>query len=249
MGPAETLNAPGLAFLLQIGAELCDDQGDWHAPIAMILQTYCRNPEGKHQCLELIAQQGIALPDTPPMAVHRRRIDLLEQYLRRDHGMLSRTYTRPEIYPPELGCPTHGDAPFQGTPLAGATLLHLCIDYGEIDIARWLLHQGMDVNSQAAVDADGFGGYTALFSCVVSYGYYVRSKYATPKPGDDPFAELLLDGGADPNVRASLRTNIHVKMTHEYRDVTPLAWGQRFHAQELVSKPAMRLIAERGGHF
>jgi hypothetical protein len=100
MGPAETLNAPGLAFLLQVGAELCEDQGDWQAPIAMILQTYCRNPEGKHQCLELIAQQGIALPDTPPMAVHRGRIDLLEQHLCRDHGTLSRTYSRQEIYPP-----------------------------------------------------------------------------------------------------------------------------------------------------
>lgn len=31
-------------------------------------------------------------------------------------------------------------------------------------------------------------------------------------------------------------------------DVTPLAWGQRFHPRELVSEPAMRLIAERGGH-
>src|SRR5262249_52925195 len=46
MGPAETLNASGLAFLLEVGAEICDHQGDWRAPIAMILQTYCRNPEG-----------------------------------------------------------------------------------------------------------------------------------------------------------------------------------------------------------
>jgi len=58
MGPAETLNARGLAFLLlEVGAEMCDHQGDWRAPIAMILQTYSRNPEGKHQCLELIAQR------------------------------------------------------------------------------------------------------------------------------------------------------------------------------------------------
>ena len=36
---------------------------------------------------------------------------------------------------------------------------------------------------------------------------------------------------------------------HEYRDVTPLSWGERFHDQGFVSKPAMRLIAERGGHL
>jgi hypothetical protein len=34
---------------------------------------------------------------------------------------------------------------------------------------------------------------------------------------------------------------------YECRDVTPLAWGQRFHDQTWVNKPAMRLIAERGG--
>jgi hypothetical protein len=35
---------------------------------------------------------------------------------------------------------------------------------------------------------------------------------------------------------------------HEYHGVTPLAWGERFHDQDWVSKPVMRLIAERGGH-
>jgi hypothetical protein len=32
---------------------------------------------------------------------------------------------------------------------------------------------------------------------------------------------------------------------HEFRDVTPLEWGERFHFKKLVSEPAMRLIAER----
>ena len=36
---------------------------------------------------------------------------------------------------------------------------------------------------------------------------------------------------------------------HEYRDVTPLAGVERFHDQAFVSKPAMRLIAERGGRL
>src|SRR5262249_44274193 len=153
-----------------------------------------------------------------------------------------------EIYPPELGCLLQQGDPFHGTPLAGATLLHLCIDYGEIEIVNWLLGHGMDVDAKAAVDANGFGGHTALFSCVVSYAYYVRSKYAVPKPDDDPFAQLLLDRGADPNPRATLRTSIHGNVMHEYHYVTPLGWGQCFHARELVSKPALRLIAERGGH-
>jgi hypothetical protein len=61
--------------------------------------------------------------------------------------------------------------------------------------------------------------------------------------GSSPtLARILLDRGADPNVRASLR-----KDGHEYRDVTPIAWGERFHDRDVVNEPAMRLIAERGG--
>src|SRR5436305_3859611 len=67
MGPCETLNPEGLALLLELGAELVDSRGDPRAPIALLLETYVRNPAGKHACLDLAAQRGIALPDTPPM--------------------------------------------------------------------------------------------------------------------------------------------------------------------------------------
>jgi hypothetical protein len=61
---------------------------------------------------------------------------------------------------------------------------------------------------------------------------------------------LLLDHGAAPGVRASLRKRLRFvndETEHEYRDVTPLGWGERFHDQAWVSRAAMRLIAERGG--
>jgi hypothetical protein len=249
MGPCETQNPGGLALVLELGAGIHDDRGDRRAPVAMLLETYGRNPTGKHQCLEILAARGIELPDTPTMALHRGRLDLLETHLRRDPALLTRTYSHAEIYPTEVGCHTDESLACHATPLAGATLLHMCVDYGDLETARWLIDKGMNANVRAAVDADGFGGHTPLFSAVVSYAWYVRSKYATPKPEDDPFAELLFDHGADPNVRASLRTSVHDEQgtVHEYRDVTPLAWGERFHARELVSTPAMRLIAERGG--
>jgi hypothetical protein len=245
MDPCETLCPTGLAFVLDRGAELCDAQGDRRAPVSMLLQTYCRNPDGKHQCLELVARHGVELPDTPPMAVHRGRIDLLEAHLHRDPALLSRTFSLEEFYPPTLGCLVERSHPFHGTPLDGATLLHMAIDYGELEIARWLVERGMDVNTPARVDAEGFGGQTPLFSCVVSYWWYLRSKYANPKPTDDPFTTLLLKNGADPNVRASLRSSIHVTATHEYLDVSAVNWGEQFHARELVCEPAMRMIAEQ----
>lgn len=249
MGPAETQNADGLAFVLELGAELCDGEGDRLAPVAMLLQTYCRSPEGKHRCLELCAEQGIALPDTPTMAVHRGRIDLLEEHLKRDPDLLTRTFSHQEIYPPAVGCDTDESDACTGSPLAGTTLLHLCVDYDELALAQWLLDRGMNVDAKAAIDAEGFGGHTALFGCVVAMSHLAQKHRALV---DAPFARLLLDHGADPNARATLRkriTGLGDESMHEYHDVTPLAWGERFHEQGFVSQPAMKLIRERGGQL
>ena len=162
MGPCETLSGTGLELLLEMGAQLDDGNGDRLAPVGLILETYSRNPEGKHRCLELVAEHGIDLPDTPPTAVHRGRIDLLERHLQRDPDLLSRTFSHAEIYPPALGCHADESLALHGTPLAGGTLLHLCVENDELELARWLLGQGVDVNARAAIDADCFGGHTAL---------------------------------------------------------------------------------------
>jgi hypothetical protein len=245
MGPCESLNDAGLAFLLELGARIGDAHGDRLAPVAMVLETYGRNPDGKHRCLELLAARGIELPDTPPFAVHRGRIDLLEQHLRRDPALLARTFTHDEIWPRALGCHADPSLALHGTPLAGATLLHLCVDGDEMEMARWLLARGQDPDARAAVDADGFGGHTALFGCAVSQPYVCGRQL------DAACARLLLDHGADPNARASLRKRLRFvddETMREYRDVTPLAWGKRFHGRAWVNEAALRLIAERGGH-
>lgn len=251
-GPAYTLSVSGTAFALEMGARVSDAAGKRLAPVDVVLETDSRNPSAKHQILEMYVKSGLTLPDTPTMALHRGRIDLLEKYLRRDPRLLSRTFTHEEIYPPTLGC--HDDVlATQGTPLAGTTLLHMCADYDELEIARWLLDQGMDVNTTAAVDKDGFGGHTALFATVVSQPNFWMNYGSTAQVA--PFTQLLLDRGADPNVRASIRKKLHpgygpkydVETLHEYWDVTALSWGRRFHAKVFVSEPAMRLIEEHGG--
>ena len=79
--------------------------------------------------------------------------------------------------------------------------------------------------------------------------------YNNRGPFEARFAELLLENGADPNVRASLRKQLHpgyapkydTERMYEYRDVTPLGWGEQFHAKVFVSEPAMKLIAVYGG--
>jgi Ankyrin repeat len=243
MGPCEGQNADGLALLLELGAELADEHGNRIAPVSMLIGTYCRNTESKHRCLEMCAERGIELPDTPPMAVHRGRIDLLEALLERDPRMLERRFTADEIYQPAAGHRADPSLVCTITPPAGGTLLHLAVDSEEIEIARWLIAKGADVNAKATVDADGFGGHTALFGCVGVMS--LRS--------DDEFARLLLDSGADPNARASIRKRVvdagEDETEHVFHDVTPLGWGEQFHYQKYVNRAAMQLIAERGGHL
>lgn len=83
MNPCETLNGDGLEFLLEHDAALSDADGSRLKPVAIILETYSRFPEGKHQCLDVCRRYGIDFPDTPMMAFHRGRIDLLEKHLKR----------------------------------------------------------------------------------------------------------------------------------------------------------------------
>ena len=251
-GPAYTLSASGTEFALGVGAQVVDQNGNRLAPVDVVLETDSRNPAAKHRILELYVQHGLVLPDTPVMALHRGSIDLLDDHLRRDPQLLHRTFTHEEIYPPNLGC--HDEVlATQGTPLAGTTLLHMCVDYDEIEIARWLLEHGMNPDTKAAVDADGFGGHTALFATVVSQPNFWMNY--TRQPQVAPFTQLLLDHGADPNIRASLRKKLHpgytprydTETTYEYRHVTPLGWGRQFHAKVFVSEPAMELIQQSGG--
>ncbi len=214
----------------------------------MVLETDSRNPVAKHRILELYVAHGLELPDTAPMAVHRGRIDLLEALLHRDPGLLDRTFSHEEIYPPELGC--HDEVlATHGTPLGGGTLLHLCVDYDELEMARWLLDRGIGADARAAVDADGFGGHTALFATVVSQpAFWMNYGH---RPADPAAADLLLARGANPNARASLRKQLHPgygpDTLHEYRDVTPVGWGERFHHRSFVNGAALDRIRAAGG--
>jgi len=247
-GPAYTLSATGTALVLELGAPVADADGRRLAPVDVVLETDSRIPPAKHAILEMYASHGLELPDTPVMALHRGRVDLLEAHLRRDPSLLHRTFAFSEIYPPELGCHSEVLAT-HGTPLGGATLLHMCVDYDELEIGRWLLDRGMDVNVRADVDRDGFGGHTALFATVVSQPAFWMNHRGGPY--EAPFTALLLERGADPNVRASLRKQLHPgygdDVMREYRDVTPLSWGERFAHRKFVSEPAMQRIAAHGG--
>jgi hypothetical protein len=248
-GPAYTLSIEGTAILLALGARVVGPDGVDHNTMEHLLGTDSRNPPAKHRILEMYVEHGFDAPDTPVMALHRGRIDLLETHLARDPALLTRTYEKADIYPLAPACiPDPYTA--QGTPVHGTTLLHIAAYFDEVEIAEWLLDRGMDPDSRSAVDADGFGGYTALFSTVVSQrNFWVN--YGKGQPDEARFTRLLLDRGANPNIRASIRQRLEEGHgggpLREYRDVTPLSWGERFVDKIFVSRETMRLIEARGG--
>jgi hypothetical protein len=234
MGSCETLSLDGFKFLLEAGAPLTDDHGNPLAPIALVLETYCRRPAQKHEILALFAQRGFRFPQTPAMAFHRGDLAQLEEFRRRDPHLLERRFTLAEIFPPECGCPDGGRAGMHWTPIDGTTLLHLAIDYRDQKIFEWTLAHGADVNARATVDHDGFGGHTPLFNTVV----------CGPWP-DGTMAQALLERGADKNARANLRKFldwIEEPHWHEARNVNPAEWGHGFPEKNWINTDALRLV-------
>ena len=248
-GPAYTLSVEGTAVIFMLGARVDGPHGVDHNTMEHLLGTESRNPAAKHRILEMYVEHGFEPPDTPVMALHRGRIDLLEAHLARDPDLFTRTFDIADVFPLAPAC-SREPYTAQGTPVHGTTLLHLAAYFDELEIAAWLLDRGMDPNARAAIDADGFGGYTALFSTAVSqHNFWVN--YGKGQPDEARFTRLLLDRGADPNVRASLRARLEEGHgggpLGEYRDVTPLGWGRQYVARIFMSAESLRLIEERGG--
>jgi ankyrin repeat protein len=239
MGACETLNPAGLRFLSDSNAPFTNERGDRLAPLALVLETYCRNPARKHEVLEIFAQRGYALPETPIMEFHRGRPEKLEEHLRRDPRLVERRFSSREIYPPEHGCAEDGRSGMHGTPIDGTTLLHLAIDFDERAIFDLLLAHGADVNAPATIDAAGFGGHTPLFNAVVSCAY------TCGRQRDAAMVRTLLARGASPRIRANLRKFLDWQESpgwHQAGNVTPAEWGRQFPEQSWVNIEALRLL-------
>jgi ankyrin repeat protein len=238
--PCESLAPRALKWLLDHGADPHVAATEYGSPVSMLVCTYSRNAKGKNACLEAFARAGFDLPDTPAMALHRGRLDLLQTHLARDPSLLERRFDESEIFPAELGI-KQGDG-LHVTPVSGVTLLHLAIEYDDIDAARWLIERGADVNATSAIDADGFGGHTPLFHTAVTL--------AAP---DDSMAKLLLERGANPSARATIRKQLRDTGDPEkermrvFHDVTPIGYARAFQEPRWVNAPAITAIVERGG--
>ena len=228
--PCMLLAAGAIRCLLSHGARLTARS------TGLVVAANERNPEGKAECLEVMAESGQALPNTSPMAMHRRDIDRIEDLLRKDPGLFSRHFDEGEIFPAEFGT-THPAASAYVTPLAGGvTLLHMAVEFCDMDMVEWLLKSGADANVRSAVDVDGYGGWTPLFHTVATLHQ--------PR-GFPEFAAVLLRHGADPLAQASIRkpTLDEAAGWSMWKDVTAVEYANDFIYPDLVNQEAVRLIA------
>jgi hypothetical protein len=244
-GTYPIINPPLEAFAPQTLKWLLDRGADLHAakycdPIEMLTCIYSRRAKEKNACLEIVGAAGFALPDTPVMALHRGRLDLLQEHLDRDPSLLERRFTHGEVFFNRDGAP--GDA-YPATPVSGGTLLHLALEFDDIDVARWLIERGADVNARAAIDAEGLEGHTPFFHTVVNLAAAMGRE-------DGSKARLLLDHGADPNARATFPPEARFAgnaPTEALHGVTPVGYARRYSDRHCVNTPALAAIIERGG--
>ena len=241
-GSCETLNERGFGFLDDAGIPLENRQGDKLAPLAMVLETYCRNPVGKHAILQRFRARGYQWTDTPLMAFHCGDLDRLKIHLQRNPQLIRQRFDYRDIYPSELGCAGDLRSGLHGTPIDGTTLLHLSIDFDEKEIFDWLIEQGGDVNAEAITDKEGFGGHTPLFNAIVSQAY------ATGRQRDAYMTQRLLDLGADIQVKVNLRKYLdwcEQPEWHIARNVTPLEWAADFPEKGWINQEAVSLLEKR----
>lgn len=232
LAPCECYAAASLRWLLEHGATLRFDP-QYGDPVGMVVGIYSRDAAGKHGCLDILAQAGCEMPDTAVIALHRGRKDLLEHHLSRNPELVARHFSRADIFPSEVGL--HPESGMAFTPLEGSTLLHMAVEFDDLETAAWLLDHGADPNARTTVDTNGFGGHTPLFHSMIC-----------PGGRDDAKARLLLSRGADPSLRATIREEIvgdpEEAIPREYHNVTAAEYARQYEPPSFVSWDAVALL-------
>ena len=134
-GSAYTLSVEGTAALFALGVRLIGPNGVDTNTMEHLLGTDSRNPSAKHRILEMYVEHGFEPPDTPVMALHRGRINLIEAHLSRDPDLFTRTFDIADVFPLAPAC-ARDPYTAQGTPVHGTTLLHIAAYFDEVDMGN-----------------------------------------------------------------------------------------------------------------
>jgi ankyrin repeat protein len=224
--PCETVEPGALKWLLDHGADPnCAKAGRKYPDSALdyVIGTYSRSAQ-LGQCIDILLQAGGASRRNMPavMDLLRGRLDLLAEQLDEDPGLIHRRF-------PELD---FGSTCYRRLKLAGATLLHVAAEYGNLEAAKLLVEGGADVNAIAAMDEQGVGGgQTPIFHAATQFYDWGL-----------PVVEFLARNGADLSLRVKLPG--HYERPEEFVECTPLGYAQLFPGGESRTATFLR---EAGG--
>ena len=195
------------------------------SPVNWLTEMYARSDDFPN-CLRLLLDRGAVLDDPVIAPVLLNDAVALAAALRANPSLLVHRTTMISAF----------------TPLAGASLLHVAAEYGNVDVTRVLLEMGADVNAQAAVDEYGLNGHTPLFHTVNSN----RNRSA-------PILRLLLDAGAKSDVfLRGVTWGKGFEWETTLFDVTPISYAQfgllpQVHRMERDIYGNIRLLVEASG--
>lgn len=204
-GPCETVDPVALKWLLEHGAD--PNRGDAGTALDYLIGSYVRNPESLSACINILLDVGASTKYDLPgvLAVLRGRSDQLREQLEFD----------PELVTQRFHALDFGTTGARMLTLAGATLLHVASEYGNLQAVELLIERGGDVNAPATVNDSGVGGQTAIFHAATQFG-----------DAGPPVVELLLQRGADLSISA--KPPGHYEQPGEVVECTPLGYALLF---------------------
>ncbi len=145
LAPCENLDAGGISLLIRRGAqanvEPVKTKYGMVTPMSAVLSSYVRGRnQDRHRCFDVLRNAGAPVP--------KEVSPLFLMVLRGDAKALSKLLDQQ----PDLVHKRFGEMPYGNIVLRGATLLHLAVDYGEIECIDMLLKHGAQVNARGAGD-------------------------------------------------------------------------------------------------
>ena len=217
-GHCENHNLAGLEFLLLFGVNPNDAYNvGWDCDVLYgMLQTYTRSkPEHLHACINILIAAGARFTDGPVMDMHRGHLQHLEHRLHENPDLVHQRFVL-----------DYGDH----LTLRGVTLLHIAVEYGEIECIDLLLRYGALLDAPALKGNNLVGGQTPLFHSIGS----------NQGSGFSAF-EHLLRKCPDLTIRAYIQTDtahdgkvmdcIHKNQDHFFTQIlalTPLGYAEQY---------------------
>jgi hypothetical protein len=209
----ECLDPDGLQFLIDHGADVTfpavATKYGGATPMSCTLGSYVRGQnERKHRCIEIHLKHGAIMPSevtAPMLAVHRGDAKALADMIERDPSLLSRRFA---------------NMPYGNMDLRGASLVHLAVEFTEIECLDVLLDRGGNINLPADI-VDGLGGQTPIYHGIAT-NFHAGVKVI----------EHLVQRG-DTRVDLSVRATFRVYGEAQSTPLSPLEYAERSSAADV----------------